>query len=805
MSTSTSVTRENNILGDACRLTPHRGCLHCGTKVLGSSAFCCQGCEFVFGLLEKSGLSQYYDLRSASANSISFRPIVAGSDQYSYLDDPEFLKEFSIDNDYRRMDFYLEGIQCVACLWLIEKLPVLVDGVISAELDFGRSTVSVHMSDTGQFSLVAQTLDRLGYRPHPIQKDSDSERFLQKENRVWLVRMGVAGACTGNIMLLAVSIYGGVQGYWEEVFRWVSLALFLPVATFCAIPFYKSALSALRGRALSIDVPISMAIILGSVVSVVHTIQGSDHVYYDSLAALVFLLLATRYLLRRIQQSAMGRVHLLRFLAPASARLWNAATSSTREILTKLLKSGDIIAVDTDCSVPVDGVVVSGQSAVNNSLLTGESFPQKVAMGDEVFAGTLNEGERILVKVESTGINTRLGKILDELENRTQKKAPIVEAADRFSQWFLWTVLLSATAVLIFTPHFADGLNRALAMMIVTCPCALALATPLTMSLSLQRAASAGILIKDPTTIERLSQLKSVVLDKTGTITTGHFEVTSWINNSKDAESFQFLKKVFLGLESRSKHPIAKSIVRNLKNEGIENSVEIAEWKESIGSGVKGKVNGQHFEVKAVIDASQSGGITTRVGLFRNQDCLLIAELSDKVREDTFQTLKSLNDLSLEISILSGDSQQVVDVIQSELQPYVAEALGSKDPLMKKEYIKKKHLSLMVGDGANDALALAVAPVSAAVHGSMEVSLRAADVYLSTPGIQPVYDLIVLSRKSMATIYRNFGFSLFYNLVGGIAAATGHITPLMAAVLMPLSAFTVFVSSLVGARKLVRS
>lgn len=785
-------------------------CSHCGSSFWGGQpslssdpVFCCLGCETVYQLFQSQGLTHYYDLQKSSRWIRKAQPANLKSENFSYLEDPEFLKNYST-SEQSCMDFYLEGVHCVACLWLIEKLPELVEGVEKAELDLGKSIAKIKISEQGSFAQVAESLSRFGYRPHPIKKDEEATKLQQKENRSMLIRIGIAAACTGNIMLMAVPLYGGATGSFAQLFSLLSFVLFLPILFYCSLPFYKSAWASLRSKTLSIDVPIVFALIFGFIASTVYLIQGKDHLYFDSLAALVFLLLSSRYVLNRIQQSMLQSSHLLHFLTPSLAKRWNESSQKWEEQRSESLKAGDVIYVDAGEVIPADGKIKYGMSSINNSLLTGESIPQKVAAGDLVFSGTVNQDCPLHIEILFSGYQTRLGNILKEIEGGHLKKSPIVTWADQLSKWFVLGVLLLSLGVILFylKSDLNLGLTRALALLIVTCPCALALATPLAMSVSLKKAGQSGILIKGTETLERLGRVKSVVLDKTGTLTEGRFEVLTWI---EEAVPNLHLKEIVVALEARSQHPIAEALLRYLKPKTASEIPEVREYKENLGHGVSGFIQNDFYEIGAVHKPSgdeSSKIFGTRIGVWRNGHLIAQSTLGDKIRRDSKAAIQRLKELNLDVFILSGDSREVVDRVGAELEIPPFQCLAQANPETKSEILKSQPLSLMVGDGANDAMALSTAFVGAAVHQSMEVSLRAADVYLSEAGVMPVIHVIEAGRETMKVIRRNFIFSILYNVAGASAAIFGFVNPLFAAILMPLSSLTVLSSSLIGTKKM---
>lgn len=800
----------------------NRLCIHCNTLIPKNRKddFCCRGCATVYELLQVRGLDTYYELKKKGR---SIRKAVPVDDEvenleknsFQYLDDPEFLRLYSTaasENPNslltgRSMQFYLDGVHCAACVWLTEKVSDFVEGVDSVRLDLANSVATVKLNTEGSFGIVAEEFARLGYRPHPVKQDT-LHALKKRDERIMLVQLAVAGACTGNIMLLAVSLYSGLTGPLAEQFKWISFGLFLPVFLFSSIPFYRGAWGAIRTQQISIDIPIVLGILLGTAMSVANLINGSDHVYFDSLSALVFLLLSSRYVLRRAQQNALNASNLIHFLTPSIARKKNEE-GLFEEISLNLLRTGDVVEVRAGECIPVDGIVQQGQSMLNCALLTGESQLQKIEPGQNVFAGTVNQQAPILVTVSESGSQTRLGQILHSMEENLNRRAPIVAFADRVSKSFVTTVLILVGLVFFggfyLLGDWHETMNRALALAIVTCPCAFALATPLAMSSSIARCARSGILVKGGDVLEKLSQISAVYLDKTGTLTTGRFEVLKYTGDEQ-------LLPIIYALESRSNHPVAQAIIRYL--DPPETLPEVENFVETLGKGVAGTIQGDHYRIGRLKKAmsspssqkiekqSSASPVETQIGIYRNE--VLVAEivLGDRIRTDSQEALEALRSLELNLKILSGDSSSAVHFTAEKLGIPLSDAVAEKTPEEKSEIISKDPKALMVGDGANDAVALASAYVSLAVHSGMEVSMRAADCCLFSPGVLPIHRLIVVSRETMKVIHRNFIFSLAYNIVGGIAAILGKVDPLFAAVLMPLSAFTVLISSMSGTAKL---
>lgn len=718
--------------------------------------------------------------------NVSPLPPRFGTLDLKYLDDPEFVSEYAI-GDGRGMQFYLDGVHCAACVWITEKLPEISPDAESLRLDLSSGVAQVRLRKGGSFAGAAQVLAKLGYTPHPVKND-ESEEHQRRENRLHLIRMGVAAASAGNIMLLAIALYAGVDGVLAGVFQWVSAALFLPVLFFSAVPFYKSAWGAIRSKKVSIDIPIVFGLLIGTTASYWNLAVGSPHIYFDSISSLIFLLLSTRYLLKKIHQKSLQASQLIYFLAPSRARV--RRNGKVEEVHVETLKEGDTIQVLPQECFPVDGVVARGRSHVSRALLTGESDPIRVEIGSRVHAGTLNQDAPLEIEVLSSGAATRLGQILQAMEEGLNRKAPIVTLLDRVGQVFVIAVLV-LTVVGFFVGlrvSAAEAVQRAIAVAIIVCPCTFALATPLAMSLAIAEAARRGILVKGAEVLERLSRVKEIFFDKTGTLTLGELSVENWEPLSIEATP------ALIALESHSSHPIARAVARFFGPLSV--AIEVEDFKEVSGVGVSGSINGRLYEAKRSMDGASS------VEVFCEGRCIGRLHLGDKVRSDSLATVLKLKKHGIPVHLLSGDRTEVAGRVAENLGIQAQNVVAYATPELKAELVRATPGSLMVGDGANDAVALASAFVSVAVQGGMEVSLRAAGAYSSKPGIAPVMELLEIARRTMGIIRRNLVFAVFYNIVGITVALSGHLDPLFAAILMPMSAFTVFVATLVGARRM---
>lgn len=774
-------------------------CTHCDEEILvpifntedsdKKEPFCCNGCLTVFNVLHQKGLESYYDIKNQSSIFKRRSPVSIKEQKFLYLDDPEFIKEYAYKNldGENTIEFYLEGIHCLACLWLIEKLPEFLKDVTNARLDMNKSVATVSIKTDGNFSSVARELNNLGYRPHALKRNQDVFLLKQKEERRMLLKIGIAGAAAGNIMIYAVSIYAGADGFYLKFFNLLTVLFALPVFLYSATPFYRNAWNAIKTKTLSIDVPIAMSLIIGVIFGVYYEIVGINENFFDSLTALVFLLLLSRYFLNKIQEEGLKASDLTFFYQGAS--VLKKVDEEFVEVHPQYLKEGDLVKVKSNEIIPVDGVIVEGASSLNNSLLTGESCAIKADIGTHVYSGTMNIDKELIIRVEKTNQETRIGKILKQIENGWIQKAKIVDLTNRISKYFIIVVFLLSAILFIklfLAGETKEAINRSLTLLIVTCPCALALATPLTITRTLSRASKKGIIIKNDEVIEKISQIDSVYLDKTGTVTYGqlkvdHFEVTSASQIS--------VYDVIINLERLSLHPVATALKEYALGLSTYKTYEVVDYREILGVGVEGVISGHFYQIK-------EGKI------FEDGNIIATFSLNDIVRPDSKKAVDLIKEYGIKVSMVSGDRKEIVENISKQIGLDQELIQSEVSPEAKLSVLEKTDKALMVGDGANDAMALGKAFVGVAVHGAMDISLRAADIYLATPGITPVSDLVVISKETMKVIYRNLVLSLLYNCVSVYFAFSGAINPLVAAIIMPISSLTVLFSTLIGTKKL---
>ncbi|HYE62938.1 MAG TPA: heavy metal translocating P-type ATPase [Phycisphaerales bacterium] len=802
------------------RISASVACTHCSLAVPAGliepdaeHQFCCTACATAYSLIHSCGLDAYYRLRAATETDKA--PAKATGKRFSEFDDPTFTSLYTkplahLQGGYRTARLMLQNLHCAACVWLIEKLPSIVPGVIESRLDFRRGTVDLTWDPSlTHLSRIAQALDSLGYTPHP-SKDGEAQSLRTIEDRRFMKKLAVAGACAGNVMLLAFALYAGafdtMQSSYEQTFRWLSLVLGLVSLLGPGRLFFKNAWAAVRTRTPHLDLPITLALLSGGVFGTINVIRGHGEIYFDALTVLVFLLLVGRFFQARQQRWAVDSIELLFSLTPTSAR--RLKDSAATEVPIESLIRGDLVEVRAGDSIPADGVVVSGASKVDQSLLSGESRPVTVAEGDHVAAGAVNITSTLTLRVEATGEDTRVGRLMKTIADAASRKPPLVRFADRISGIFTWSMLgLSAFTFLLWLlrADLATALDHASALLIVTCPCALGLATPLVFTIAIGRAARHGVLIKGGDALQHLvnkDRRGTLFLDKTGTITHGRMSVVSY-SGPED------LKPLIAAAERHSSHPIARALVAafgDLPAPDPHEQFERLVVRQVTGGGLEVtafELNREPLHLRIGSPAFVGGNAHGLDGLDPTLTPVLVSVngehaatigLGDAIRADSPDSIRTLQSQGWDVQILSGDDPALVRSVGRALGLPDHACRGGLSPEDKLAIVRastQETTTVMVGDGVNDAAALSAATVGIAVAGGAEASLAAADMYLQRPSLALLVDLTTAARRTIRTIHCCLCTSVFYNAIAGGLAVYGLINPIIAAFIMPVSSLTV--------------
>lgn len=800
-------------------------CAHCGLAVPAgllregeADQFCCNGCRQVHALVKAWGFEQYYRLVDQQQGVLEPAKVTGRS--FEDFDDAALQAEATepLGAERCRTRLYLEGVHCPACVWLVEKLPAALPGVDEVRLDLGSAVAEVTWKPGAtRLSAIGRALDRLGYTPH-VHRAGRVQEARRREDRVALARLGVAAACAMNLMFLSGALYAGehsgMASPYEAFFRWFSLAVSVPVAFFCAQPFFRTAIGALRARTVHIHLPIAIAIAVGFTASAVNVARGSGPLWFDSLAMLVAALLGAQQVQRGAQRAALERADSLRgaaFVEFARRLEGDGPAAASVEVPVSTLSPGDRVEVRSGELVPVDGVVLVGRSSLDNSVLTGETAAQPVKEGDAVNAGATNHGARLVVRVDAAGEGTRVGALLAIVEEALRKRPVLLQKTDLVARRFVQGFLVLAAATGAYWMHAGPevALERVVAVLVVACPCALGLSVPLALSVTLLRAARAGIFFKNPDALGRLRTAGTIVLDKTGTLTEGRPTVVRW-------EGGEAALQLARSLESESSHAVARAL-RGARGTPVRVVRDVEGVREVPGQGISGALAGRAVRVGTLAHV-EAAGAAAPPELAARAEALLgeglspvwvsvdgriegVAGIGDPLRADARRTVAALRARGLRVLVLSGDHPAVVARVAAELGLSPGDARGGLSPEEKRDAVAALAAEaggrsvVMIGDGVNDAAALAVADVGVAVHGGTGASIVAADVVLTREGVAPVLDLLDGARRLRGVVRRNLGFSLVYNAVAGALALFGLVGPLLGAVMMPCSSLTVVLSS----------
>ncbi|MFZ5556581.1 MAG: heavy metal translocating P-type ATPase [Pseudomonadota bacterium] len=811
---------------------PARGnaapCYHCGLPVPAGTAYaalidgarrpmCCPGCEAVAQSIVRAGLGDYY--RHRSALPASPRDTV-----------PEFLKQLDVYDaprvqasfvraetaDVREASLILEGIRCAACVWLNEQHLARLPGVLSVNVNYTTHRARVCWDASRiRLSGILRAIAAIGYIAHPFDP-ARQEALHRRERRRALWELFVAGFGAMQVMMYAVPTYLAGEGDMprdiEALMRWAALILTLPVVLFSAARFFRGAWNDLRGGRVGMDVPVALGVALAFGASVVATVTGEGQVYFDSVAMFVFFLLGGRFLELTARQRAGDATERLARVLPALARRLPRFPGALDEetVAVGELAVGDHLLVKAGETIPADGRIVDGATSVDESLLTGESRRIPKAAGAQLTGGAVNVDSPVVLRVDAVGQDTVLAGIVRLLDRALAEKPRIAALADRVAAWFVAALLVVAAGVYLAW-HAVDparALWITVAVLVVTCPCALSLATPAALAAATSRLTRRGLLVTRGHLLETLARATHVVFDKTGTLTAGRptlrrIEVAG-AHSPGDALALA------AALEVSSEHALAGALVRAAQETGIaprraEGAVNAP------GRGVEGVVDGARLrigrpdfvaELAGAMPPRLAGALSaaadTAVGLGGASGWIAVFAIGDALRPDAAETVARLRRQGLQVALLSGDRPETVAAVARELG--IGEAVGAATPDGKLAYVealqRRGAVVAMVGDGVNDAPVLARAQVSVAVGEATQVAQASADAVLVSPRLVELADAHATARRTLAVVRQNFGWAVAYNLVALPLAIAGHVTPWMAGIGMAGSSLLVVLNAL---------
>lgn len=796
-------------------------------------AMCCAGCQAVAQTIVDSGLADYYKYRDVAAiRPDSLEDLIPDSlrDEMVFYDHPEISKQFVVTKQDDTVDAFLvmEGIVCAACVWLLERSIRKLEGVQVFQINY--SSHRAHLSfdpKLVKLSTILLQVRELGYKAIPFD-EHESQKYLKAQRSLLLKQFAVAAISSMQVMMLAVALYYGVyQGMSEEtrlILRWSSLALSLPCVTYASWSFYRAAWWDLLNRRLSMDVNISLAIILGTFASIWNTGFNVGEIYFESVTMFAFLLLGARLIEMNARHKAMSLADSVLRIKPRFANRLNAEGHLEIVSLTDL-KVDDQLLVKPGETIPTDGILLSDTAELDESLLTGESLPVRKKYLDSVIGGAVNIDQALRMRVSVLGAETVFSQMIRLIDRAMSEKPKIAQLADRISNWFV--ILLLIICIVSYIVWRMIDPSRAfevmLTILVVSCPCALALATPAALTAGSQVLVSLGLLPTRAGSLENLSRVTDIVFDKTGTLTNGKFEIITCLDatgNSLSATQIDVLLTIARTLERDSHHPIARAFTNSEsqcvnRHSGHRVSMPILDPQQILGQGVSaimvenglcsdyyqlGKLSWIQADFQkstALIDAMAQFEISTWVTLAKNGEILAFFGLSDQLREDAVTTLKELKK-QYTVHIISGDNEEAVhrlnrqcdfDFIRFEYLPedklnYVA-ALQAQNKVV-----------AMLGDGLNDAPVLAQADVSIAMNQGAQLAQTTADMILLSDRLAPLQAGLLTAKETQRIIRQNLIWALIYNLIALPVAAMGFVVPWIAALGMSASSLIVIGNTL---------
>ncbi len=800
-------------------------CFHCGLPVPEeldlavlidevNQPMCCYGCQAVAEAIVASGHENFYRVRTeVSPTALDLLPgFLRDSEIY---DVPEIQSQFirTPDGDLREASLMLEGITCAACIWLNEQYIAGLPGVEQVRVNYATQRALVRWDDTRiRLSEILQAIQKIGYRALPYNPDQQQEMHRRQRSQQQR-RLAVAGLFGMQVMMLSISLYAGawsgMEYNFQQLFRWLNLALTSPVLFYSATPFFKSAWRDLRQHRAGMDVPVSLALGIAFASSAVATISGHGEVYFDSVVMFVFFLSASRYFESMARQRCAAMVEQLVQSMPLITTRLSAVGGAEEMVPAATLAIGDRVLIRPGETVPADGEIIEGFSAFDESMLNGESIPLEKQPGDRLLGGSINVTNPLQMEVRAVGADTVMAEIQRTIERAQADKPPLARLADRVAAYFIGIVLLIVVAVAVFwlMYDYQRWFEIALAVLIVSCPCALSLATPTAISATLGKMQTLGMLVKHGVALEKLNQITHVVFDKTGTLTQGK-PVLKQVLCDAEFEREHCLQ-LAARLEQYSEHPLAKALRSAADAVGSEG---VSQVSSTAGGGMRASIDGEVYLIgNAEFITSQTaaeipvswleqiaGDTVTSVILASNDTVMAMFTFVDEVREDAGAVVETLQRMGKTVLLMTGDhsaaARQVAEL--TGIEDYRAQMSPQQKMAAVQELQAANASVLMVGDGVNDAPVLSSANVSIAVGSASALAKTSADIVLLANQLSAVAQVFTIARHTQRVIKQNMIWALLYNFGAIPAAAMGLIAPWLAAIGMSISSLLVVLNAL---------
>lgn len=777
-------------------------CYHCGEDCsvtpifFDEKIFCCNGCQTVYDIFSSNNLSYYYDLQAAAGASPK---VVEG--KYDFLDDAAIIERLIEFNDahLQIVNLYIPHIHCSSCIWVLENLNKLIPSISNSQVDFPKKTIRIHYNpEKTSLKEVVILLVHIGYEPYISLDDFDNKK--KEINRSLLYKLGIAGFAFGNVMFLSFPEYldlssSKVSGgeYWlnqyEGVFRWLMFTFSLPVVFYAGIGYFTSAYKGLRSKVLNIDVPIALGIVVLFVRSTLEIIFDWGPGFFDSLTGLIFFLLLGKFFQQKTYSFLSFERDYKSYFPIAVTRILQDRKEETTQVHN--VKRGDRLLIRNEELIPVDGILIHGNANIDYSFVTGESEAVHKNSGDKIFAG----GKQLRGAIEMEALKSVSQSYLTQLWSNSvfqdDKSSKFQTLTDSIGKRFTIFVLTVAFSASIFWAFYDPSkvMNVFTAVLIIACPCAIALASPFTLGNMLRIFGKKKFYLKDTQTIEQLAQIDTVIFDKTGTITTAKKSTVTYEGLELTKEEEALLKNTLRA----SNHPLSRSLYELLAEQNI---VTLDEYEEHLGKGIEGiinkskiKVGSAHFVGKTASEEAKN----TAVHISTNDMYKGCFVFKNQYREGVAEVFKEMSE-TLQLAILSGDNEGEKERLEA-LLPKLTPLYFNQKPTDKLEFIRLLQNNgkkvMMVGDGLNDAGALAQSNVGIAISENVTIFSPACNGILDAAQFKELYTYILASKKAIKIIKWSFVLSLMYNVVGLYFAVTGQLEPVIAAILMPLSSISI--------------
>ena len=759
--------------------------------------FCCNGCQGVYHLLKDDGLDSFYD--KMGNNSIA--PPIAVDQDSTNFDMESFGKRYIKTNKdgFSSVDLIIEGIHCAACIWLNEKVLNTTDGIVDASINFTNNKAKIVWDeDTIKLSEIINKIRSIGYNAYPYDR-TVSEKKATANKKDYFIRMSIAVFASMNIMMIGVAKYTGFfTGMDDEMLRMIHMAEFIfstPVLFYSGWIFFRGAYYGLKNKIVNMDFLVATGATLTYIYSLYVLFGGAGHSYFDSVAMIITFVLVGKYLEVLGKKSAVDTMDKIKSQIPLEATI--IQDGGKKVVSLDEIKIDDIVEVKNGEKASVDGVVISGNSSFDESSISGESLPVSKKVGDKIYSGTINTSDVIRYKAVKDYANSTLNTIVELLEETLNSKPNIENQANELSKHFSITILTVAL-ISFFGWYFYEGdfessLIITISVIVIACPCALALATPIASLIGISWLSREGLLFKEAKFLEVFAKANTVVLDKTGTITHGKLSVTNI--NMEDLSDIEL--NLLYSLCDSSTHPVSIGVKNYLeKNYSSLQHLDLENIEQLPSLGIKAS-----YQDICLFGGRADDNIEHENTVYQfllNDKLLATFELEDTLKEDAVDTIKYLQGQNIDVIMCSGDNEKIVSKIASQVG--IKDYKSRMNPIAKAQYIKELKESgkivVMAGDGVNDAIALSSADISISMGNGADISIAVSDVVILNDKLEGIAKSFYISKRTYKFIKQNLGISLVYNIITIPIAIAGFVIPLVAALSMSLSSLLVVGNSM---------